>query len=163
MTNIYRLQTSLRIHLTGLCLQDLQIIMENIFRIAFLMLFLSVGLQGSPATNYLKIAKGIERLQINITCPEEGTFFYAPSPADVEKSIAGALACSIQQLNHLNDNRNLQHHINRILTVLQKTSDDIRTDSSECSRENPLSKKSCKEFMENMISLAKALSAQRSP
>uniref|UniRef100_A0A8C7IZQ8 Uncharacterized protein n=1 Tax=Oncorhynchus kisutch TaxID=8019 RepID=A0A8C7IZQ8_ONCKI len=125
MTNIYRLQTSLRIHLTGLCLQDLQIIMENIFRIAFLMLFLSVGLQGSPATNFLKIAKGIERLQINITCPEEGTFFYAPSPADVEKSIAGALACSIQQLSHLNDNTNLQHHINRILTVLQKTSDDI--------------------------------------
>eukprot|EP00063_Salmo_salar_P080032 XP_014054867.1 PREDICTED: uncharacterized protein LOC106604598 [Salmo salar] len=135
--------------------------MEHIFRSAFLMLFLSVGLQGHPANNLERIQIGIQHLQNNIKCPE-GTVFYAPSPADVEKSIAGALACSIQQLNPL-DNTNLQHHINKTLKVLQATFvDDIRTDSSECSRENPLFKKSCKEFLENMTSLGQALSVKSS-
>uniref|UniRef100_A0A4W5RG66 Interleukin n=1 Tax=Hucho hucho TaxID=62062 RepID=A0A4W5RG66_9TELE len=136
--------------------------MENIFRIAFLMLFLSVGLQGRPANDksFWKIERGINHLQKTIKCPE-GTVFYAPSPADVEKSIAGALACSIQQLKHLNNTKNLQHHINKTLEVLQETFvDDIRTDSSECSSENPLFKRSCKEFMENMTTLAQALSAK---
>uniref|UniRef100_A0A674DGQ6 Interleukin-4 n=1 Tax=Salmo trutta TaxID=8032 RepID=A0A674DGQ6_SALTR len=134
--------------------------MENIFRSAFLMLFLSVGLQGHPANNLERIKIGIQHLQNNIKCSPRANSYVSFSR--LQKSIAGALACSIQQLNHL-DNANLQHHINKTLKVLQATFvDDIRTDSSECSREKPLFKKSCKEFLENMISLGQALSVKSS-
>ncbi|CAB1337346.1 unnamed protein product, partial [Coregonus sp. 'balchen'] len=103
---------------------------------------------------------GIKHLRKTITCPE-GSVFYAPSPADVEKSVAAALACSIQQLKYLNNSRNLQYHINKTITLLQgMIVDKNSTDSSECIRENPLFKMSFKDFMENINTLTASLAVK---